>query len=258
MEAAQEHSSQPLGFISIDVFIHRPPGDPYNVATWPFPIIHERAANTPESAVVSATEYDDAFIERFVDAGERLAKRGAIGIITSCGFLAMPIDSIAYTCSRLSARLSIPIMTSALLQVPSLLALLPATRSVGILTFDDTRLGDAHLQKLGISPSRCHVRGAPPDGCLQGHIRRGQLYDHDTIAEELVNVARKLKRDQPDVALVCLECTNMPPFAEAIQKAIGLPVYDIHTVGCWFYNGLRSVRPARWGSIPEDLVEQRT
>jgi hypothetical protein len=95
MEADQAHqhrsqtSSPPLGFISVNITIHRPPGDPYNTQTWPFPIIHERAANTPESAVVSSAAYDDAFIDRFVDAGERLAKRGAVGVITSCGFLAI-------------------------------------------------------------------------------------------------------------------------------------------------------------------------
>lgn len=91
----QLHSSKtqtalpPLGFISLDIIIHRPPGDPYNQKTWPFPLIYERAQNTPESLVVSSAGYEDGFIDRFVDAGQKLAKRGAIGIITSCGFLAI-------------------------------------------------------------------------------------------------------------------------------------------------------------------------
>lgn len=79
----------PLGFICIEAFLHRPPGDPFNEKTWSFPLIRERAENSPTSIVVSSGPYDEHFIDRFVDAGQKLADRGAIGIITSCGFLAM-------------------------------------------------------------------------------------------------------------------------------------------------------------------------
>lgn len=93
MSTAKTHDSvlplPPLGFISIDVILHRPPGDPFNEATWPFPLIREKAENSAESQVVSSAKYDDDFISRFVDAGQRLVERGAVGIITSCGFLAM-------------------------------------------------------------------------------------------------------------------------------------------------------------------------
>lgn len=82
-------SNPPLGFIAIDVILHRPPGDPFNEATWPFPIIREKANDSTESQVVSGSSYSEDFIDRFVDAGQRLADRGAVGIITSCGFLAM-------------------------------------------------------------------------------------------------------------------------------------------------------------------------
>lgn len=88
-EQGQSRSLPPLGFISLDIIIHRPPGDPYNQKTWPFPLIYEKARDTPESAVVSPGAYDDDFLDRFVEAGEKLAARGAVGIITSCGFLAI-------------------------------------------------------------------------------------------------------------------------------------------------------------------------
>lgn len=82
-------SLPPLGFISIDIHFHRPPGDPYNDKTWPFPILREQAENSTESMVVTGKEYDEEFIDRFVEAGRKLAARGCVGIITSCGFLAM-------------------------------------------------------------------------------------------------------------------------------------------------------------------------
>ncbi|KAJ5958923.1 uncharacterized protein N7479_006073 [Penicillium vulpinum] len=86
----------PLGFISIDVTLHRPPGDPFNEDTWPFPLIREKVDGSSESQVVCSGPYDDTFINKFVEAGERLSKRGAVGIITSCGFLAMTQPEYVY------------------------------------------------------------------------------------------------------------------------------------------------------------------
>jgi len=36
-----------------------------------------------------------------------------------------------------------------------------------------------------------------------------------------------------------LECTNMPPYAAALQAEVGLPVYDIYSMITWFHAGLR-------------------
>jgi hypothetical protein len=84
----QISSEAPLGFLAVEVDIHRPPGDPFNENTWPFPLIREKVTGTRESQLVTNGAYDDAFINQFVTAGLKLAERGAVGIITSCGFLA--------------------------------------------------------------------------------------------------------------------------------------------------------------------------
>ena len=43
----------------------------------------------------------------------------------------------------------------------------------------------------------------------------------------------------PEIGAIVLECTNMPPYAAALQEAIGLPVYDIYSMITWFHAGLR-------------------
>lgn len=86
---ATDKQLPPLGFLAVEVDIFRPPGDPYNEQTWDFPLIRERVSGTSESQIVTNKAYDDDFIGRFVVAGLRLAERGAVGIITSCGFLAL-------------------------------------------------------------------------------------------------------------------------------------------------------------------------
>ena len=54
--------------------------------------------------------------------------------------------------------------------------------------------------------------------------------DVDKSKADLVKVATKLVSDNPDVGAVVLECTNMMPYAAAIQEEIDLPVFDIYTL----------------------------
>ncbi|KAL2815805.1 hypothetical protein BDW59DRAFT_166620 [Aspergillus cavernicola] len=236
-------SLPPLGFIAIDIHFHRPPGDPFNQQTWPFPLIRIQAEGSSESQVVTNDTYDDEFIDRFVQAGSKLAAQGCVGIITSCGFLAMAQP-------ELSARLPTPIATSALLQLRSILPLLPSQKTVGILTYDDARLRDSHLANVGLSPDdirRTDIKGAPPTGHLRRVIQDGAPYVHTDIERELVHTVKEMVAENPDIGAILLECTQMPPFAEAIQQAVQLPVYDVYTMACWFYSGLVRKTPAAWG-----------
>ncbi|KAK1851852.1 aspartate racemase protein [Colletotrichum chrysophilum] len=243
-EFADPDALPPLGFISIDLDIHRPPGDPYNEKTWPFPLIREMAEGSKVSQVVSSDQYDSAFIDRFVDAGLRLAARGCVGIITSCGFLAMAQADLA-------ARLPIPIATSSLAQLPSVLALLPPDSCVGVLTYDETKLGPKHLASFVPDSwmSRVIVRGVPPGGHLRNTIREnGAPYIHADIEAELVATAKELIKSRPEIRAVVLECTNMPPSSKAIHAGLGgkIPVYDVYTMGRWFYSGLVRQTPPGW------------
>lgn len=88
-EVPVDRTLPPMGFISLDIHFHRPPGDAWSEGTWPFPLIREQAEGSTEEVVVLPHKYDQGFIDRFVAAGEKLAAKGCIGIITSCGFLLM-------------------------------------------------------------------------------------------------------------------------------------------------------------------------
>ncbi|OBS26883.1 hypothetical protein FPOA_00826 [Fusarium poae] len=220
----QISSEAPLGFLAVEVDIHRPPGDPFNENTWPFPLIREKVTGTRESQLVTNGAYDDAFINQFVTAGLKLAERGAVGIITSCGFLAAAQK-------RLAARLPIPVATSALVQIPSLQAIFPANRPIGILTYDSASV---------------RIWGLSDDSHLRDICARGAKYDAALLEKELVDEANALVSRHPEVIAIVLECTNMPPYADKIQDAVQLPVYDVYTMGQWFYSGLQRRNPTHW------------
>ena len=54
-----------------------------------------------------------------------------------------------------------------------------------------------------------------------------------------MDAGKALVARHPDVGAIVLECTNMPPYAAALQAATGLPVYDIYSMISWFHAGLR-------------------
>ncbi|KAM5348620.1 hypothetical protein ACJ41O_008444 [Fusarium nematophilum] len=234
---ADNTSAPPLGFLAVEVDIFRPPGDPFNERTWPFPLIREKVTGTGESQLVTNATYDDAFIERFVAAGLKLAERGAVGIITSCGFLAMAQTNSSPANSNRNMRSRADSQSS---------GNNPRRQGNWVLTYDSKRLGDAHLLELGIDPAGVRVWGAPDDGHLRGICARGEVYDAERLERELVEQAKTLTRKFPEVVAVVLECTNMPPYADAIQHAINLPVYDVYTMGTWFYSGLVRQNPRTW------------
>lgn len=57
------------------------------------------------------------------------------------------------------------------------------------------------------------------------------------MAAEVVGAAQELVKNHPNVRAIVLECTNMPPFTRAVEKATGRKVWDILTLGRWLYNG---------------------
>lgn len=66
------------------------------------------------------------------------------------------------------------------------------------------------------------------------------------MEKEVVGAAQALLRDHPDIKTIVLECTNMPPFSAAVEKATGKRVYDILTLGKWLYGG--AVPPSHRGA----------
>ncbi|GMM33289.1 hypothetical protein DASC09_006140 [Saccharomycopsis crataegensis] len=226
----------PLGALCLDYTedIHRPPGDPLNPDSFEFPLVHAFVKDATVTNVVFSGVYDDEFIAKFVEGCNELERKGAIGVITSCGFLAQ-------LQSRISGLINIPIASSSLLQIPSVMALLPPQKKLAILTFDKDNLGKAQFDGVGIPEEyqkRLVVYGAKAGKPLKNIIIEGSGYVAEDFEAEMVELAQEALADTPSVGAFVLECTQMPPTAKAIQKATGLPVYNVVTMIDWFYSGL--------------------
>jgi len=202
-----------------------------NATTWPFPVLYKvvRGA-TPERVVLHGAA---GLLPAFQEAAAELVAQGAEALTTNCGFLSL-------FQAELAAHAGVPVMTSALMQVPWVQSSLPPGRRVGIVTVAAGSLTPAHLAAAGVPA------GTPIAGTEQGReffrvLIKAEAEDMDIAAarQDVLDASLKLTRENPDVAAIVLECTNMPPYAAAVQRITGCPVYDIYSMITWFHAGLR-------------------
>ncbi|WP_258719480.1 MULTISPECIES: aspartate/glutamate racemase family protein [unclassified Bradyrhizobium] len=224
----QHERHPPLGIIMLDVAIERPPGDVGHSASWPFDVVFRTVPGATARKIVNGDDVD--LMDAFVAAGDELRADGAIGLITSCGFLASRQ-------SGLSARMSLPLATSSLLQLPMVERCLTSGRRAGVVTYDAEALTDGHFAGAGADPRTPRV-GLPPDGSLRAHIEHGRPYDRDGLRRDVHGAVSALLSCNPGIGAIVFECTNLPPFSQEVSREFGLPVYDIITLGRWFYSGL--------------------
>ena len=225
----------PLGILMLDARFPRIPGDMGHAGTWPFPVLYRvvRGA-TPARVVLDGAA---GLLPALLDAAAELVALGAEAVTTNCGFLSL-------FQAELAAHAGVPVATSSLMQVPWVQAALPPGRRVGVVTVCAASLTPAHLR----------AAGAPPDTPVAGTEGGREFHrvliraestdlDVDLAAQDVLDAGRDLLRRHPEVGAVVLECTNMPPYAAALRAALGVPVYDVHSMVCWFHAGLR---PRSW------------
>ena len=226
----------PLGILMLEARFPRIPGDMGNAATWPFPVLFRvvRGAS-PERVVLRGAP---GLLPDFIDAARDLVDLGAEAITTNCGFLSL-------FQAELAAAVGVPVATSSLMQVPWVQATLPPGKRVGVITVCRTSLTPAHLAAAGV-PADMPIEGTEQGREFFRVLIRAEKQDMDVVLAEqdILEAGRRLVARHPEVGAVVLECTNMPPYAAALQAELGLPVYDIYTLVRWFHGGLR---PTRFG-----------
>lgn len=205
----------PLGVVMLQTHFPRLPGDIGHPATFDFPLRYAVVEGASPRRVV--IERDPALLEPFIAAARRLVdEQGATAITTSCGFLVLWQH-------ELQAALPVPVWSSSLL-------LLPGLQRPGVLTVEAAALGAAHLRAAGADVAT-PVEGLAP-GCALQRTLLDDLPELDAAAAERETVAAALRlcARVPGLTDIVLECTNLPPYAQAVRRATGLPVHDITTL----------------------------
>ena len=190
-----------LGILMLQTRFPRPPGDIGHPASLAMPVRWRVVPGASPQRVVR--ERAAGLLAPFVAAAQALVDEGAAAISTGCGFLAL-------FQAELQAAQHLPRLAAA-----------------GVVTADATALSADHLRAVGADPST-PIEGLAP-GCA---FQRTLLHDRPELdaadaRAQTVAGALRLQAREPLLRHIVLECTNLPPYADAVRQATGLPVHDI-------------------------------
>lgn len=218
----QYSSGHAIGILLLDAMLPLAPGDVANATTYPFPVIYKTVKSASSHRLIF--EQDPELAQPFIDAGLELVHQGARAITSDCGFMALFQEQLA-------EALPVPVMLSSLLQVPFIHRMLRKNEKVGILTAQGQNLTERHFKAAGINASTIVVLGMEETENFYGaFVTETGFIDTDIAKNEIVGQAKKLVSSDPSIKAILLECSNMPPFAYAVQEAVGLPVFDFNTM----------------------------
>jgi hypothetical protein len=210
-----------IGVLMLDCNIPFVPGDVGNASTYDFPVQYLLVPGATGDAVI--TRQDPALIPAFIEAAERLVGQGVRAITGDCAYMG------AY--QRVVAdAIDVPVFLSSLMQVPLALSMLRADQKLAVLVANGQTVSDRLLEPVGIVGEvreRCVFRGLEDKEHFRSVIldESGEI-DVPRVEAEMVQAAQEVLEEEPSVAAYLLECSDMPPYSAALQRATGLPVFD--------------------------------
>ncbi len=227
----QQAYGQPIGILVLGEHIPCPPGTPGNPTTFPFPVIYECVDG------VNAAQLRDAAnpggLPAFIRASQVLVDKGVRAILGGCGLM------IVHQAALISS-VAVPVLTSSLLQLPLIAATLGPEAQIGVIASNRNSLTEEHL-RIGGAPERRVVLGSMEgqSSFAAAVMHESGVLDFERVCAEVVDVGRDLVARHPRIAALLFECVDLPPYAAALQEAVGLPVFDITTLAAWAGAGVR-------------------
>jgi len=206
-------------------------GDIMNPQTFSFPLKIVRIKGANFETIVKRPNLK--VLNSMIKAAQQLEKEGVRAITTSCGF-----NAIFQT--ELKNSVNIPVFTSSLIQVPLAHRMLKDHQKVGILTANANFLTEKHLREVGIDKSiPISIKGLENTKSFSKVASNPRANVSMTeMRKEVVGAVKELIKQDSNIGAIVLECTNLPPFAKAIQQEIALPVFDIVTLTNMVYQAV--------------------
>lgn len=212
-----------IGILCLDTAFPKPPGHIRNPRTFPFPVAYRVVRGATPNRIV--TQADETLLPPFIEAARELEGEGVAAITTSCGFLVLFQRALA-------DALNVPVYASSLLLLPLVHLMIRSDQKVGLIVAQKRTFTPRYLEAVGARDIPVCIAGLDEQPEFREVILEGRRTDLDLrrLEEESLFVARGLAESHPDMGALLIECTDLPPFADSIQRAIRRPVFDIVTL----------------------------
>ncbi len=226
-----------LGIMLLDDVYPGFPGDVRNASAYPFPIQYDIVEGVDIQRLVFDHDKSPC-LAPILAAAQRLERMGCRAIAAECGYFAFFQREVA-------GSVGVPVFMSSLLQVPLVQHSIGRDDVVGIVCGTRCNLTPAHLLAVGIDPaSNVVIAGAMDDYAspefdnLWNAAVRAEVpvADYAKAEADLVALCKDFKSKNPKMKALVFECTGFQPFARAVQREVGLPIYSWSTMLDYAYS----------------------
>jgi len=221
-----EEGCSPRGLEQLESLI----GNSTNPDSFQFPVKYSKVKGANVHTILESPCQNT--LQTMINEVQDMERQGIKAITTSCGFNAIFQQ-------KLADAVNIPIFTSSLMQVPLVQNMLGPQKVIGVITAKKSALSAEHLKNAGInSDLSLHIEG------LESFAEWNKIFltpnediDLKKVENDIINLVTSMMK-QSDIGAFVLECTDLPPFADAIRKATGRPVFDFVTMTNFVYQSL--------------------
>merc|ERR1740121_3384634 len=177
--------------------------------------------------------------KEFESAIKWLESRGVCGITGDCGFM-MAFQPLAPDIAKVA------VFMSSMVQCPMISVAFDKYDKIMILTANSKTLKPQKqclLSQCGfdVDDDRFIIFGCQDVPGFDA-VAKGEAVDVEYVTPGMVKMAKGILERQPMIRAICLECTELPPYSDALRQATGLPVFDSITC-CDFFIAARKDNP---------------
>ena len=173
--------------------------------------------------------------EAYKDAIHYLEGKEVSGITGDCGFM-FYFQSFARSITK------IPMYKSSLCILPAVTCAYAKHEKIAIFTANGENLEpmrDLICEECGVDTrdERYIIVGCEHVDGFEA-VANGWKVDTEKVSPGIVAKAQEVLAEHPDIRAFMFECTELPPYSDAVRAATGLPVYDAITACDFYMSGL--------------------
>eukprot|EP00439_Symbiodinium_sp_Y106_P013474 s5623_g1.t4 len=219
-----------LGVVRLDYDYPPAPGDSDHPGSFGYEVYY-RCCPGLTFEMCQEGHFPEAVERRFADAIKHLEARGCAAITGDCGFM-MAFHMIA---RKIAAK---PIFMSSMVQCPIIAAALEPSDQILLLTANDRHLKPQKqvlLSSCGfdVDEDRFLIKGCQSVPGFEA-VALGGKVPLEVVQPGIVKLVQETRKQHPRIAAILLECTELPPYADALRYHTGLPVWDAVTAADFY------------------------
>ncbi len=212
-----------IGILLIDCSTPFIPGDVGNASTYNYPVLYKTVPDVTLERLIE--QGDESLIDNVIEVAKEMEAMGVRAITSDCGYM------VRYQ-QKVADAVNIPVILSSLVQLPMLERSIGSHQKIGIICANQKRLSPQLLETAGLqNPDSVVIYGLEDQPNFRGPIldETGTL-EPEKIEQEIVAIAKQMIEQHPEIGPILLECSNLPPYAAAVQQATGRLVFDYTTL----------------------------